>query len=218
MEVAENIVFKCSRTHYADEFTISYGEAIFLFAPPPMNMLDKEAYFARLMKRLFNKTKYVRYVENNTNICSCKSMPKWISCISELKKNDIRLINENIEMFRKYRIFNSLLGNVTSDDIDCLESGDLRLVNLILSRLKGNDFIELNIVGLSFESIRNMLNFILADIAHCKVAYIIVYYTDFIPAKCNPISLTEGNVETLIELLKERNNVLKCIKKESGTY
>ena len=23
MEVAENIVFKCSRTHYADEFTIS---------------------------------------------------------------------------------------------------------------------------------------------------------------------------------------------------
>ncbi len=50
MEVAENIVFKCSRTHYADEFTISYGEAIFLFAPPPMNMLDKEAYFVRLMK------------------------------------------------------------------------------------------------------------------------------------------------------------------------
>ena len=29
MEVAENIVFKCGRTHYADEFTISYGEAIF---------------------------------------------------------------------------------------------------------------------------------------------------------------------------------------------
>jgi hypothetical protein len=53
----------------------------------------------------------------------------------------------------------------------------------------------------------------LADIAHCKVAYIIVYYTDFIPAKCNPISLTEGNVETLIELLKERNNVLKCKKR-----
>ena len=23
MEVAENIIFKCSRTHYADEFTIS---------------------------------------------------------------------------------------------------------------------------------------------------------------------------------------------------
>ena len=93
MEVAENIVFKCSRTHYADEFTISYGEAIFLFAPPPMNMLDKEAYFARLMKSLFNKTKHVRYVENNTNICSCKSMPKWISCISELKKNEMIIRN-----------------------------------------------------------------------------------------------------------------------------
>ncbi len=30
MEVAENIVFKCSRTHYADEFTVCYGEAVFL--------------------------------------------------------------------------------------------------------------------------------------------------------------------------------------------
>ncbi len=30
MEVAENIVFKCSRTHYADDITVCYGEAVFL--------------------------------------------------------------------------------------------------------------------------------------------------------------------------------------------
>ena len=30
MEIAENIVFKCSRTHYADEITVCYGEAVFL--------------------------------------------------------------------------------------------------------------------------------------------------------------------------------------------
>lgn len=216
MEVTDNVVLRCSGTYYANEFTICYGEANFIFAPPPMNLLnnDKETYFVWLIKKLVyifsNKTKYVRYVENNTNICRYKSIPKWIPCVSELKKKDIALINENVEIFRKYEIFNSLLGNVTFNNIDCLESGDLRLVNLILSRLKGADFIELNIAGLSFESIRNILNFVLDDITHCKVAYIIVCYSEFIVKKSNPICLTDENVEFLIELLKKHNNELKC--------
>ncbi len=171
--------------------SIKYGEALFVFAPTP-------------------KSENVRFVNSNKDIIKCFKDPCWLKCEAyNCSKKDIRLINENIETFQGLGLFPYNNGRISQKDIDKLEGGEVRLMNLLLCRLKQEDFIELNVAGLSYSSIEKLLDFVVNDIHNNSVAYLVVAYTDFVITKTNPISICPGNIKHIINELEIENTIRK---------
>ena len=86
----------------------------------------------------------------------------------------------------------------------------MRTKKKILSRLKNENFIEINLVGLAFDSIERVLNYILYDISNNDVSYLIVSYTNTDFTTSNPIFLRNKNdIKVIINYLEEENRITR---------
>ena len=188
MEILNDIILK------NDDFSLKKGEAAFIFARQPQKGR-------------------VKYVSSNKSCLYCPKEPYWIKCVSyTTDKKDLLLINENIDAFTKWGVFQkrNRTGPISQKDIDILEGGEIRLMNIILSRLKNENFIEINLVGLAFDSIERVLNYILYDISNNDVSYLIVSYTNTDFTTSNPIFLRNKNdIKVIINYLEEENRITR---------
>ena len=190
MEMNENkIVLKHNGSTLLSPFLLGVGEAIIVFVPSP-------------------QTREVRYVSTNKDQFYCHKKPYWVEFVGySYNKYDLQLINANLMRFQEVGVFSNEKSTISQTDIDMLDGGDVRLLNLLLCRLKGEDFIELNVGGLSFNSIHRVLNYVLRDISKKDVAYIIVVYTDIVLSKTNPISLNNDTIDAVMDELIKENEV-----------
>lgn len=190
MEMNENkIVLKHNGSTLLSPFLLGVGEAIIVFVPSP-------------------QTREVRYVSTNKDQFYCYKKPYWVEFVGySYNKYDLQLINANLMRFQEVGVFSNEKSTISQTDIDMLDGGDVRLLNLLLCRLKGEDFIELNVAGLSFNSIHRVLNYVLRDISKKDVAYIIVVYTDIVLSKTNPISLNNDTIDAVMDELIKENEV-----------
>lgn len=209
MEIMGNdIVLQYVGSSSINIFSIKFGEAVCIFAPHPQN-------------------EHVKFIDSNKGSFHCSIEPWWVKCVSyHTEKKDIALINENISLFRKWGIFPDKVGKtrkwflfpfktgrISQKDIDKLDGGEIRLMNILIARLKGEQFLELNLVGLAPDSIEEILNFIIYDISVHRVAYLVVVYTETHSTCKNPIQLCEKNdIKTVLNELDYENRRLKLKK------
>ena len=188
MEILNDIILK------NDDFSLKKGEAAFIFARQPQKGR-------------------VKYVSSNKSCFYYTKEPYFVKCVSySTDKKDLLLINENIEVFTKWGVFQrrNRTGSISQKDIDIMEGGEIRLMNIILSRLKNENFIEINLVGLAFDSIERVLNYILYDISNNDVSYLIVRYTNTDFTTSNPIFLRNKNdIKVIINYLEEENRITR---------
>ncbi len=172
-----------------NNFSLKFGEAIIIFAPPPTD--DN-----------------VHYINGHKDIFCCKKEPCWVKCESyHCAKKDVRLINDHLMLFQKFGLFSHNDKHITQKDIDKLEGGEIRLMNTLLCRLKNETFIEVNIVGLAFDSIERLLKFIIWDISHHKVAYVIVDFTEVVLTQTNPIFVSNDTLGIIMNELESENEI-----------
>ena len=190
MEITnDDIVLLNNGSRLLAPFSLKYGEAIIVFAPYP-------------------KGHNVRFVEGNADSFCCSEIPAWVECTAySVKKKDIRLINENIDVFRQHDVFPLQVKKVSQRVIDQLEGGDTRLMNLLLCRLKGITFIELNIIGLTFASIYRMFRFVVSDVSNHRVAYIVVNYMDENLKSRDPLPIDEKTIPYIMHELVKDNRI-----------
>ncbi len=197
----EQIVLESDGTSGMPKFSLAYGEGLHVFASR-------------------REGDGVKFVANNREELHCRKEPVWVECVRRYTNDDISLINNNIDEFRRYGLLTYVKGRVGKEDMYCLESGEVRLLNTIMSRLRGVDFIEINTAGLCHDSIRKLLDYILRDINHNKVAYIIVTYRDDMAGACAPIQICEESIPKVIDLIErvpQSNRQDAKVRKQSNT-
>ncbi len=179
----DNILLKFEGSSNLNRFILRERQAIFVFPPFPLNG-------------------NVRFISSNKNIFYCPKEPCWVRCVAyDIDKTDLQLINENIELFYRMGVFSYKDEPINQNDIDQLDGGDVRLLNILICRLKKESFLEVNIVGLTLDSVRRILRFIIDDITYNIVTYVIVEYTDLVKTNANPIFISNDNIEDILNVL-----------------
>jgi len=85
--------------------------------------------------------------------------------ILKLNKKAMIYINESFEYLKQFSPSLHLLKHITEDNIATLSGIDIRLINLFYYiRFKKNNFIEINIAGLSIQSIQYLLYFLVTEL------------------------------------------------------
>ena len=177
------IVLQTKGTSCWGDFSLLTGEAILLFAPPP-------------------KKGKVEFVKNNKKMFYCPQNPVWVKCVTyKTNKKDIFLINENLDIFKRKGVFVSSKSNISQKDIDVLDGGDMRLMNIILCRLKEEKFLEVNLAGLADDSVERVLEYVAEDVSCNHVAYVIVEYTDIDIVCENPMKISRDNIGQIMKIL-----------------
>lgn len=195
MEIENSgIVLKYEGSSLIDSFSLKRGEAIFIFAPLP-------------------KEGKVQFISCNKEWFYCPQEPCWVKCVAyNIPRKDLKIVNRNIDIFQKWGIFYNKKGTISQRDIDKLDGGDVRLMNILINRLKDKTFLEVTTMGLAFDSIERVLNLIVYDISHNKVAYVIINNTDTVIPNTNPIYLRDKHdIETIMHDLNriwELNRVM----------
>jgi hypothetical protein len=189
MEIIRNddVVLQCEGSSLLNGFSLKFGEAVFIIVPPPQN-------------------EKVEFISNNKNLFYCPKEPCWVKFVSyNTNKKDIRLINDNIDLFKKQGIFQFCPVKISQKDIDKLDGGDIRLMNILLCRLKNENFIELNLIGLADDSIERVINYIIYDISCHRVAYVIIMYmyADIEIKNFNPIFVSSKNIYDLLNIINK---------------
>lgn len=152
-------------------FNFKLGDIALFFMP-----FDKDIKICEKLKELLP---YVIY------------QPYWVEFNTEKMDNDkVRLIEDNISYLRP---FFGMEYHLSKNNV-FFEGWDARMVNLFLKRKQGIKFFELNIAGLSTNSIRLMFKFLLQEMkeTNCQVAYLIVDPTIHTNSD-NPIFITNEN-------------------------
>ena len=139
--------------------------------------------------------KQVRYVEMNKDKFEIYSAPHWIECglLEKGLRHDLDLINEHLDEISHYKVMEGYScveeKRIKKKDLDCIEHGARRLIYVLYRRLKGDRFLEVNLVGLAPESMMSMLDYAL-DI-HDKypaISFLFILYVDeeFLNTKESP--------------------------------
>lgn len=187
----EMILLESKRNSYYGNFKVLRGDAYFFFAPSPA------------------KGRNIHFVENNANHLKCSTLPVYVQIPCELESDkDIELLNchlsdiSNLDSLNYPCIKN---GHIEKKDLEYIEGG-MRILNTLHHRLKGENFLEINVAGLSYDSIISLLKFIVRDVSlHCNVTYIVVAYFDEMFAEKIPIPITESSINFIINKLEQKN-------------
>ncbi|MBS7364833.1 MAG: hypothetical protein KIH03_13600 [Paludibacteraceae bacterium] len=186
----ENIMLQSVGNELYTPFKLYKGSAVFFFSPYPQSGNS-------------------RFVENQKTF-QYLVLPKCVSIPCEIKsRKDLHLINEHLSFVDDIKSLDYdciKKHNITKHDLDEIETGGIRILNTLLHRLNGDSFLEINILGLSFESIESLLTFILKDLLSKKdVTYIVVAYTHKIFLKHNPIEITTETFGMIMDELYREN-------------
>lgn len=139
-------------------------------------------------------------IETDVKLCERSSVfsfhihkyPYWVRfTLEKIQQEDIEIINSNMKYLHSFFSFGPNANyQFTKKTIKELSGWDIRLLNMFLKRVKGEDFFELNIAGLSISSILLMLEFVLAESKFLS-SYLIIDSTG--NYKNNPLIITEAN-------------------------
>jgi len=84
--------------------------------------------------------------------------------IVKLNNKEIRYINDHFEYLKQFSLSLNLLKHITEKNIVSLSGIDIRLINTFYYiYFKKCNFIEINIAGLSIQSVHCLLNFLTKD-------------------------------------------------------
>lgn len=209
--------------------TILKPRSEFSFSLPEMKEGDVLMHFAPRPQG------NVRYVESNINKFEIYTEPHWIECgmMEKGLLHDLDSINEHLDEISCYE---SLEGYscvkekaITPKDFDSIEHGAKRLIYTLYRRLKYDSFLEINLVGLSHESMTSLFRYALDT--HDKypvTSYLFVLYVDdvFYNTIENPtMVVSEENINDVFSFLEtifsynrneveSRNFSSKTIRKE----
>ncbi len=136
-----------------------------------------------------------------------RKQPYWVKfSMEKLNKESVDIINQNKEYLNPYFSSKFIPNRILSKKEISLFSGwDIRLINMFLKREQYNvDFFEINIAGLSYNSIKLMFDFIFKEQETnlSKLTYLIVTINKkefkFNP---NPIIVDKSNINEILQNL-----------------
>lgn len=190
MTNGEDIMLQSVGNELYTPFKLYKGSAFFFFAPYP-------------------QFKSIHFVENQS-FFQYHVLPKFVDIPCEInKRKDLQLINEHLSFVEDIKSldYNCIKNhNVTKKNLDEIETGGIRILNTLFHRLNGELFLEINIAGLSFESIESLLTFILKDLTSNEdAAYVVVAYTPKVFSRQNPIEITTKTLGVIMEELYRQN-------------
>ena len=161
--------------------------------------------------------KKVRYVESNKDKFEIYTEPHWIECglMEKGLLHDLDLINEHLDEIGdygtlEYESLNEICcikeKRIKKKDFYYIGNAEKRLVYILYRRLKNDRFLEINLVGLSPDSIRSFFRYALDTHDKCpKTSYLFIVYVDgaFYDTIENPtVVVNEESINDIFSLLE----------------
>nr|WP_321450321.1 hypothetical protein [uncultured Carboxylicivirga sp.] len=124
--------------------------------------------------------------------------PYWVSFnIDVFDKNVLNTLKENSSYLAPFLTIG--LENLSMNQLKNISGLDIRIVNMFISRVWNKvEFFEVNLAGLSTNSIKTLLNFLLSEIesSNMETAYLVV--DPIIKLFSNPININKGNIQSIV--------------------
>lgn len=156
--------------------------------------------------------KKVRYVESNKDRFEIYTEPHWIECglMEKGLLHDLDLINEHLDEISEYGTLSEIHcvkeKRIKKNDFDYIGYAEKRLIYILYRRLMGDAFLEINLAGLSQDSIRSFFRYALdTHDKSLKTSYLFIVYVDgaFYDTIENPtMVVNEESVNDIFSLLE----------------
>ena len=179
----------------------------FSFSLPEMKEGDVLIHFATHLQ-----VQNVRYVESNKDKFEIYTEPHWIECglMEKGLLHDLDLINEHLDEISEYGTLGEIHcvkeKRIKKNDFDYIGYAERRLIYILYRRLMGDAFLEINLAGLSLDSIRSFFQYALDTHDKCPMtSYLFIVYVDgaFYDTIENPtMVVNEESINDIFSLLE----------------